>query len=211
MTISTTARRITRWAVVPAAVGLGLSLSALAAPTAEAAGYTCNGYQATIVGTNGSNDIEGTSGRDVIVALGGHDEIDGNGGNDVICAGAGNDEVDGGSGNDWIDGGSGHDDLEGSSGRDTIKGGSGNDHVEGESGRDKVYGQLRPRPGRGRHRQGHRERRLRRRRRQAAVRQRAPGGSLGGPEPLRRLISTRRPRPHGRQPTRAAVRVGVRP
>ena len=55
MTISTTARRAVRWAVVPAALGLGLGLTALAAPTAEAAGYTCNGYKATIVGTNGSN------------------------------------------------------------------------------------------------------------------------------------------------------------
>ena len=131
MTISTTARAVVRRAVVPPAHGVGLGLTALAAPTAEAATYTCNGYQATIVGTNGSNDIEGTRGRDVIVALAGHDEIDGNGGNDIICAGAGNYEVDGGSGNDRIDGGSGHDDLEGSSGRDTIKGGSGNDHVEG--------------------------------------------------------------------------------
>ena len=117
--------------------GLALAVSPL---SAEAATHTCNGYKATIVGTNGNDDIEGTSGRDVIVGLGGHDEIDGNGGNDVICAGSGNDEVDGGSGNDYIHAGSGHDQLEGSSGNDRIYGADGNDHVEGESGNDTVYG-----------------------------------------------------------------------
>ena len=35
MTISTTARRVVRWAVVPAALGLGLGLTALAAPPAD--------------------------------------------------------------------------------------------------------------------------------------------------------------------------------
>ena len=109
MSDSSIRQRLVRWAILPAAAGLTLGLSAFTAPVAEAATHYCNGYKATIVGTNGADDIEGTSGRDVIVALGGNDDIDGNGGNDVICAGSGHDDVDGGRGNDWISGGSGRD------------------------------------------------------------------------------------------------------
>ena len=47
----------------------GLSLAAVV--PAYAATQTCNGLEATIVGTNGNDDLEGTSGRDVIVGLGG--------------------------------------------------------------------------------------------------------------------------------------------
>ena len=56
----------------------GLPLASIT--TASAASYTCNGKAATIVGTNGADDLRGTSGRDVIVGLGGNDEIDGFGG-----------------------------------------------------------------------------------------------------------------------------------
>src|SRR4030095_10153734 len=51
---------------------------------------TCNGKPATIVGTDGGDDLKGTQGPDVIVGLGGNDiNIKGLGGNDVICGGKG--------------------------------------------------------------------------------------------------------------------------
>jgi Ca2+-binding RTX toxin-like protein len=100
-------RTHTRSTAALAVAGLGLTtLAALGfsgpASAAPASGYECRGVAATIVGTNGADEIEGTRKRDVIVALAGNDEIDGNGGNDLICAGAGRDDVDGGSGNDRI-------------------------------------------------------------------------------------------------------------
>jgi Ca2+-binding RTX toxin-like protein len=57
-------------------------------PTAAFAtlsGVTCEGETATIVGTNGNNDITGTSGDDVIAALGGNDRIRAQGGDDLVC------------------------------------------------------------------------------------------------------------------------------
>ena len=92
---------------------VGISFAAVS--PASAASYTCDGKAATIVGTNGADNLRGTSGRDVIVGLGGNDEIDGLGGNDVICGNAGNDEIDGGRGNDWLHGGAGHDEIDGDS------------------------------------------------------------------------------------------------
>ena len=59
-------------------------------------GVTCEGETATIVGTNGNNDIVGTSGNDVIAGLGGNDRIRALGGNDIVSGGAGNDDLDGG-------------------------------------------------------------------------------------------------------------------
>ena len=114
--------------------------SAAAAP-ANAATSTCNGEPATIVGTNSHDDIEGTSGRDVIVGLAGNDEIDGNGGNDVICGDAGADELDGDSGDDWLNGGSGNDEIDGDAGNDELIGGSGHDAIEGGRGDDQLLGE----------------------------------------------------------------------
>ena len=85
------------WAVAPAGA-------------AEAAAKPrCHGEVATIVGTDGSDEIKGTPGRDVIVGGKGDDEIDGRGGADVICGQRGSDELRGGRGDDLLDGG--RDDL----------------------------------------------------------------------------------------------------
>ncbi len=54
---------------------------------------TCDGLPATIVGTEGDDDIDGTAGDDVIAGLAGDDKIDGKGGNDTVCGGAGDDEI----------------------------------------------------------------------------------------------------------------------
>jgi len=121
-----------------ATLGAGVGLTLVSSGTAQAAPPTCHGYTATIVGTSGNDEIEGTSGRDVIVGLAGNDDIDGNGGNDVICAGDGHDEVDGGSGNDWISGGTGKDRLEGGSGKDKLSGGKGSDILRQYKASDRV-------------------------------------------------------------------------
>lgn len=69
---------------------------------AHAAGATCRGVRATIVGTSSSDVIHGTRGRDVIAGLGGNDTILGRGGNDLICGGDGADHLYGGAGADRL-------------------------------------------------------------------------------------------------------------
>jgi Ca2+-binding RTX toxin-like protein len=89
---------------------------------------TCDGKPATIVGTDGRDDLEGTQGPDVIVGLGGNEiNIKGLGGNDVIC---------GGKGWDFLWGSWGKDTLLGQAGNDAIDGGPGKDRCEGGKGKD---------------------------------------------------------------------------
>jgi hypothetical protein len=101
----------------------------------------------TIVGSNKSESIVGTSGDDVICAaggadliygLGGDDEIRAGLGNDIIYAGSGDDEVLGQAGDDIIYGSQGADDLNGGSGKDRVSGGQGEDMLEGGSGADNL-------------------------------------------------------------------------
>ena len=96
----------------------------------------CKGVNATIVGSNNSQEINGTSNRDVIVGRGGNDDIDGRGGNDLICGGSGNDELDGEAGSDRIHGAGGNDDLDGGAGNDRLNGGRGRDEGDGDAGND---------------------------------------------------------------------------
>jgi Ca2+-binding RTX toxin-like protein len=93
--------------------------------------YKCDGIKATIVGTNNSETINGTNGRDVIVARAGKDEINPKKGNDLICAGDGVDTVTGSGGNDR---------ALGQDGADILKGGDGNDKLLGGAKDDKLYG-----------------------------------------------------------------------
>jgi hypothetical protein len=126
--------------------------SALAAPPATP---TCNGLAATIVGTNGDDELLGTDGPDVIVGLNGNDEIVGGLGADTICGGNGDDNIFGddfqfgGGGADTIFGDNGNDMVVGLSGNDTVNGGNGddlaiggpgNDAVNGDRGNDLVFG-----------------------------------------------------------------------
>ena len=70
--------------VLTATIGVG---------PARAAPELCAGEEPTIVGTTRSEQLNGTSGDDVILALAGHDRIIGRGGDDTICAGSGDDFV----------------------------------------------------------------------------------------------------------------------
>jgi hypothetical protein len=101
---------------VPAASG-----PALAAPP------TCQGVQATIIGTGDGELIRGTRGRDVVVARGGNDRIVVGDGNDLVCAGSGDDTVTGGDGRDRLFGDDGFDVLKGGADADVLNGGLGAD------------------------------------------------------------------------------------
>jgi uncharacterized delta-60 repeat protein len=62
----------------------------------------CLGKKATIVGTDGPDELTGTPHRDVIAALGGADEVRGLAGPDLICGGKGKDRLFGGPGRDEV-------------------------------------------------------------------------------------------------------------
>ena len=85
-------------------------------------GFTCNGSNVTILGTNGPDLINGTEKPDIIHGLGGNDFIDGKGGNDTICGGDGNDTLLGGAGSDTLIAGFGADTLSGGDGSDVCHG-----------------------------------------------------------------------------------------
>ena len=96
-----------RTTTLTAAAMLGL---ALLAPTtsADAAGETCRGEAATIVGTGGSRTLWGTDGRDVVLTNGSA-TVNTRGGDDVVCvtgraASDGSSvRIDAGTGNDLVD------------------------------------------------------------------------------------------------------------
>ena len=122
-------------------------------PTATAAAQTtatCDGLQATIVGTSGADTLTGTPGPDVIAGLQGNDVIDGGGGDDVICGGIGNDRISGGEGFDIIFGAQGNDVIYAANGASTalredtrgarMFGGAGNDTIHGTARWDRMQG-----------------------------------------------------------------------
>ena len=108
---------------------------------ASAGGAACDGVPATIVGTDGNNEIDGTSGRDVVQARGGNDEVDTLGGNDLICGGGGRDSLAGDAGDDRVLGGRGNDELDGNGGVDRLVGGPGFDVIDGGLGNDSCSGE----------------------------------------------------------------------
>lgn len=107
-----------------AAVLLAMPLSMGASP-AGAAKAKC-----TVKGTNGSDRLFGTKGRDVICGLGGDDRIWGRTGNDVILGGKGDDVIRAGKGNDR---------LLGQPDDDSLYAGPGNDYLDGGRGRNYLY------------------------------------------------------------------------
>lgn len=115
------------------AAGL-LTATLLSSPTASAAGETCQGRPATIVGAPGQRGVTGTEGPDVVVTNGAAG-VDTLGGDDLVCVtdvtgpglltlrtGAGNDVVDASASRSSIDAelGSGADHYTASAGRDSV-------------------------------------------------------------------------------------------
>jgi uncharacterized protein YkwD len=137
------------WAAATVVAAILLAFAFLAAPSGAQGAPTCNGVQATIIGTNGDDFLVGTDQVDVIVGLAGADTIYGRENNDIICggpgpdfilAGKGHDHVWGNGGNDRIKGDLGHDVLSGGNGQDVLVGQAGFDELYGESGRDRLLG-----------------------------------------------------------------------
>jgi Ca2+-binding RTX toxin-like protein len=79
--------------------------------SAQSVAVACFGVEATIVGTEGNDQIFGTAGPDVIATLGGDDSVAAGAGNDRICTGAGSDGVLAEEGDDSIDEGEGSSDV----------------------------------------------------------------------------------------------------
>ena len=113
---------------------------AIPTPVGGQVAPTCNGLEATIIGTDGRDNLRGTPGDDVIVGLGGPDRIVGLGGNDTICGGTGRDFIRGNNGRDTIFGEGGRDRIHGGGGRDAIHGMGGNDLLLGGNGDDHIDG-----------------------------------------------------------------------
>jgi len=116
-----------------------LAMCALfALPQFAAAGSrTCQGKEATIVGTPGDDDdLTGTPRQDVILGLGGDDVIESRDGNDTVCGGRGNDTISSSWGRDSIDGNAGNDTLNAGPGSDRLNGGAGSDTLNGFWGTD---------------------------------------------------------------------------
>jgi VCBS repeat-containing protein len=121
-----------------------LALLAIAPATALALGagaqkssQSCLGQTATLTAVPGK-ELNGSSGRDVIVGSSGADRIEGGGGDDLICAGGGADIVSGGGGEDRILGGAGGDLLRGNAGDDRVEGGKGRDRCLGGGGSNEL-------------------------------------------------------------------------
>jgi Ca2+-binding RTX toxin-like protein len=94
-----------------------------------------------IVGTDGDDNMLGTTCGDVIDARAGDDNIDSRQGNDVIVAGNGGDHIVAGEGHDIVFAGTGADIIFAGSGNDIVYGGTGNDRMFGEAGNDTLMGE----------------------------------------------------------------------
>ena len=95
------------------------------------------GADDVVFGGGGSDMIDGGAGDDVIYGQEGRDILSGGSGNDIVRGGSGNDDIFGGADNDILDGGG---IAEGPSGIDTIAGEGGNDWIVGGDGNDTLYG-----------------------------------------------------------------------
>ena len=91
-------------------------------------------------GTDGPDNIIGTTADDMLDGRGGNDTIYGRGGNDTLFGGAGFDLLAGEAGNDTLDGGADGDTLSGGDGNDALFGGAGGDQLYGDAGSDTLDG-----------------------------------------------------------------------
>lgn len=90
----------------------------------------CGGRVVNMVGTPGSDRVQGTAKADVFLGLGGNDRFSGGAGRDRACGGPGRDKLRGGADNDKLFGEAGNDVLSGGAGkRDLCHGGPGKDRA----------------------------------------------------------------------------------
>ncbi|MCX5408820.1 calcium-binding protein [Streptomyces sp. NBC_00335] len=98
-----------------------------------------NSRGCTIIGTSGTDTLNGGYFNDIICALSGNDTVRASYGNDTVHGGPGNDNIDGGFGDDTLSGGPGNDTLTGYYGNDrltTTDGVGANDTADGGMGSD---------------------------------------------------------------------------
>jgi Ca2+-binding RTX toxin-like protein len=89
----------------------------------------CVGLVATIVGTEGDDNLLGTDGPDVIWSGPGFDTVRAGDGDDVVCGDSEADELWGDDGADALHGGQGADRLAGGPGNDDLSGGTSDEHI----------------------------------------------------------------------------------
>ena len=90
-------------------------------------------------GTQGNDDLVGTSQRDTITGLGGNDRFNGCSGDDTLNGNSGNDGIAGGPDDDNLHGNEGNDYLQGDTGSDSLYGNEGNDIFIGNEDRDRFF------------------------------------------------------------------------
>jgi Ca2+-binding RTX toxin-like protein len=93
-----------------------------------------------LVGSLGSDTLDGGSGNDLLFGGGGNDQLTGGDGNDTLFGDDGNDLLGGGNGNDWLFGGNGNDVLLGEAGDDWLFAIAGADVLVGGQGSDWLFG-----------------------------------------------------------------------
>ncbi len=117
--------------------GQTIALNNVTASALTAANFN---FGNVLLGTTGTDTLNGTSGDDIIKGISGADILNGAAGNDTIVAGANASTINGGDGNDILKGGAGNDVILGNNHNDTIYGNAGNDTITGDDGIDKIYG-----------------------------------------------------------------------
>jgi Ca2+-binding RTX toxin-like protein len=90
-------------------------------------------------GTQGNDDLVGTSQRDTITGLSGNDRFNGCSGDDTLNGNSGNDGIAGGPDDDNLHGNEGNDYLQGDTGSDSLYGNEGNDILIGNEDRDRFF------------------------------------------------------------------------
>ncbi|MEL7212159.1 MAG: Hint domain-containing protein [Pseudomonadota bacterium] len=92
-----------------------------------------------VTGGSGDDLIDTGEGEDFVFAGEGDDTIDSGEGNDVVFGDEGNDTIDGGAGDDQLFGDEGNDTITGGDGADLLVGGAGNDVLDGGDGDDDIF------------------------------------------------------------------------
>jgi len=95
-----------------------------------------------IFGTDGNDNITGTTGDDLIITFEGDDSVNAKDGDDCIVAGPGNDNVNGENNDDILFGEEGNDNLNGGKDSDRLLGGEGDDILNGKNGDDYLEGNI---------------------------------------------------------------------
>lgn len=93
-----------------------------------------------LVGTEGSDDLDGGSLDDFLEGRGSADDLSGGGGNDWLLGGGGRDLLKGGAGKDILKGQGSNDVLKGNGGKDRLFGNKGQDTLDGGDGNDLLNG-----------------------------------------------------------------------